>query len=193
MYLISLMDLHPDIFDEIRVTSELDRDTIVNTIIRKAATYDMLHHAYPLVKHIINIWFDSHFSQFDRLAKAADTEYDLIQNYDRTREYSRKVARDETQTDSTTDTNTVSAYNQSGYSPESQTTGEGESGRQGNEDETILEREYGDLSVATASSKIKEEMDLRSNPRYNVYEVIAEMWISDMCLRLYNGGAYYGY
>ena len=193
MYLLSLMDLHPDIFDDITVTPLLDKQTVIDTIVLKAATYDVLHHSFPLAKSMNTIWFKSHYEQFDRLAKAVATEYDLIQNYDRTREYSRKVKRDEKQTDNSTDTNSVSAFNQTGYSPESQTTGEGNSDRTGNEDETIMEHEYGDLSVSTSSSKVKEEMDLRADPRYNVYETIAELWMRDFTLRTYNGGLYYGY
>ena len=192
MYLLSLMDLHPDLFDDITVTPLLEKQTVIDTIVFKAATYDVLHHSFPLAKTMNSIWFKSHYDQFDRLAKAFATEYDLIQNYDRTREYSRKVQRDEQQKDSTTDTNSVSAFNQSGYSPERQTVGEGNSDRSGNEDETIMEHEYGDLSVSTSSSKVKEEMDLRADPRYNVYEIIAELWMCDFSLRNYNGGIYYG-
>ena len=95
MYLLSLMDLHPDIFDDITVTPLLDKQTMIDTIVLKAATYDVLHHSFPLAKSMNTIWFKAHYEQFDRLAKAAATEYDLIQNYDRTREYSRKVKRDE--------------------------------------------------------------------------------------------------
>ena len=175
MNLLSLMDLHPDIFEDIEIPDMIDKDTMLNTIIVECATFDVMWHDYPLCKSVITNFFKMKYDQYDRMAAALAEKYDLIQNYDRTREYSRIVGR---QNDGT-DTNRVSAFDQSGFSDNDQTTSQGSS----SEDETITEHEYGDLSSSTNTSKLKDELNLRRDPRYNLYVFIAQDFFDFFCLR----------
>ena len=104
-------------------------------------------------------------------------EYGLLENYDRTREYTRKVKR---QTDGT-DTNKVSAFNSDDFTNDSQNV----NSATGNDDEEIREREYGDLSVMSTTKRVEEEIALRK--KANIYDIIADDFYDTFVLRCIGG------
>ena len=90
MTLANLLSLWPDIFDNINLPTNIDKETCVYAIVDKCENHVMIYIDYPYVKHKIERWFRVHYEQFYRLAYTIEQEYDLLDNYERTREYSRK-------------------------------------------------------------------------------------------------------
>lgn len=177
------MDLHNDIFDDITLPDGIDKEICIDTIIARNCTYDIMDHDYPLCKSMITLFFKNHYYQFDRFKKALDTEYDLIQNYDRTREYKRNVDKNEHTTDSGSDINSVSAYNQIALAENTRVDSDAQGTRDNTENEDIYEHEYGDLSVMSTTEKVKQELELRMKQKYNIYIFIADLFFTELCLR----------
>lgn len=192
MNLISLWNLHNDIFDDIKLPPEIDKDIAVNYIFQYCGTYGVLDHDYPLCRSMITLFFARHYDQYKRLIENINLEYILTQNYDRNREYTRINAENRTgnekRTGANVDTNKVSAYNSTTYADDSQTSQSIDENTENinatDTNETIREHEYGDLSVQNMSGKVKEEIELRKNPQYNIYQIIASDFFDEMMLRL---------
>lgn len=187
MNLYSLFSLHNDIFDDIKLPESVDKTTCINTILDENGIFPFRNHEYPFCKKQIESFFNRWFEQFDRIAKANDLEYDLIQNYDRNQEYTRTVSRSGNNSENTngTDTTKVSAYNETAYQPDSETSSNGSTNGSHSEDETetIRNREYGDIGVDTTAQKIKAEIEMRKNENNNIYYIISNHFFSEFMLR----------
>lgn len=187
MNLYSLLDLHPDIFDDVKLPDGIDYETAINSILDSCGIYHFRNHDYPFCKALITSWFKRWYNAFDRINKATTIEYDLIQNYDRTQEYTRTVKRSDTTNEQMngTDTGRVSAFNESAFQDDNQTesTGTTDTTRNGDETETINNREYGDIGVDTTAQKIIAEINFRSKKECNIYYVISELFFSEFMLR----------
>lgn len=187
MNLYSLFSLHDDIFDEIRLPEGIDKTEVINTILDNNGIFPFRNHDYPFCKKQINSFFNRWYDNFKRLNDVLTLEYDVIQNYDRTQEYTRTVTRDGTESETTsgTDTNTVSAYNESSLQPDSATNSNGktDSTHSNSETETIKNREYGDIGVDTTTRKLLAELDLRNKKENNIYNIISNHFFSEFMLR----------
>lgn len=173
MTLANLLTLWNDLFEDIVLPEQIDKDTCINAIIDKCENHVMLYIDYPFVKNKITRFFQKNYQQYQRLAEVIMLEYGILENYDRTREYTRKVKR---QSDGT-DTNKVSAFNSNDFTNDSQNI----NSATGNDDEEIKEHEYGDLSVMSTTKRVEEEIALRK--KANIYEIIADDFYDSFVLR----------
>lgn len=173
MTLANLLTLWNDLFEDVVLPEQIDKDTCINAIIDKCENHIMLYIDYPFVKNKITRFFQKNYQQYQRIVEVIMLEYGLLENYDRTREYTRKVKRQS----NGTDTNKVSAFNSDDFTNDSQNI----NSAMGNDDEEIKEREYGDLSVISTTKRVEEEIALRKHA--NIYEIIAGDFYDNFMVR----------
>lgn len=187
MNLYSLFSLHDDIFDCIRLPEGIDKTEVVNTILDENGIFPFRNHEYPFCKKQITSFFNRWYDNFKRINDVLSLEYDVIQNYDRNQEYTRTVTRNgnDSETSSGTDTNTVSAFNETALQPDSATNSNGNTvrARSDSETEVINNREYGDIGVDTTTRKLLAELDLRNSKKNNIYYIISNNFFSEFMLR----------
>lgn len=200
MNLYSLLELHPDIFDDVKIPDGIDYFTAINSILDSCGIYHFRHHEYPFCKNLIASWFNRWYNAFERINDALTLEYDLVQNYDRNQVYSKTVKRDnnydnnvvnQNTTDSET-TGKVSAFNENTFQNNTQDTTKDTSSlsentthnENSNEIETINNHEYGDIGVDTTANKIVAEINFRRDKTYNIYYIISNLFFEEFMLRL---------
>lgn len=218
-----------NIFDGLRLpaASPMDRDTLINSIIMRCGL-NYPNFADPLVmQSAITIWSSKNQYTFDHVAKIYEASYSPIENYDRIEDLStdhNRTLTDKTTnsgtkidavtsnrttshsgTDTTTDENTVSAYDASTYQPETKTTSSllhGEAVTDGGNStktttnsltnnkgisENELTKQFnhirGNIGVMTATAMESEEYEFVKN--YNPYEFIAGLFENDLTLFVY--------
>lgn len=141
--LYGFLQYDPTLFDDITLPDDLDKDTVINEIIRRSGDLFPYHQALPYLKQNITFWFNRNYINFDRMIAALTAEYNPIENYDRyqkdtttptevvttahtgtiTDKDSGKDSREIKSTPGVTDTTEtkVSAFDSSSYSPSEQT------------------------------------------------------------------------
>lgn len=205
----------------------LNRDIIINTILMRCGL-NYPNFADPSVmQSAITVWSAKNQYTFEHIAKIYTASYSPIENYDRieeletdrNRELSDDTASTGTKgenansnrttthsgTDTTTDENTVSAYDASTYQPETKTTSSLKHGEQvtdggnsykstttgSNVDKDVSENEKttqynhirGNIGVMTATAMESEEYEFVK--KYNPYDFIAGLFENDLTLFVY--------
>ena len=200
MNLYSLLELHPDIFDDVKIADGIDYVTAINSILDSCGIYHFRNHEYPFCKKLITSWFKRWYNAFERINNALSLEYDLVQNYDRNQSYSRTVQRDNNYDNNLVNTNNtdsettgkVSAFNESTFQNSTQDTTKDvvsvnentTHNETGNEIEIINNHEYGDIGVDTTANKIIAELNFRRDKSYNIYYIISNLFFEEFMIRL---------
>ena len=65
----------------------IDRDTLVPDLLAQMADYEILYPDLDTVKTVLASWSQHRLPVWERIVKAANTEYDPIENYDRREEW----------------------------------------------------------------------------------------------------------
>lgn len=71
------------LFDEIRIPSGVDKQTLVNTILLESGEFEVIYTNPDFLKVAINTWFERKYMMLDRWIKAVNTEYAPLENYHR--------------------------------------------------------------------------------------------------------------
>lgn len=202
------------IFDNIIIPDELIKDDLVATIFDLAGDFSVLHTDPNYYKNQTERWFRIHLEDFQKMIDALTAEYNPITDYSRkeTRDIANTTHSEGegassgtstgTETETTnygrTDTGTVAAFNSSSYEPheKNQSSGSDTSTRTPNlstsgttehsADSTGEQHEIiniiGNIGGKSYQEHIVEELKLR---KFNIYELIAEMYIENFCIRVY--------
>lgn len=124
------------LFDYMTLPSDIDKDTLVGSILMRAGEFEVLYSDPYLMRDMIGLWSRKNQWTFDKWIKAINIQYDPLNNYDRTEEYTDthkgmsngksngnnktdNTRQDSTTTESTNDvtvTGSVSAENVSTFS-----------------------------------------------------------------------------
>lgn len=195
-----------DLFDGILIPNELDKDTLIDTILDFSATAIPLYTDYDLFNMKNKIFFKRNYDNISKLISAFAEEYNPIHNYDRyeerdeTRNIDESYSRDNDGTSSSNETRSdtdelqVSAFDSSAYQPKQKDTNTGttgltgsttedESGTSSHEDKYITDNHlYGNIGVTTTQQMLESEIDLRE--RWNIYEWIARKWYNEFMLKV---------
>lgn len=125
--LIGLYNHDSTLFDQMTLPDDIDRDVLINNILFRSGDFEVLYPDPDFLKPAIGVWSKKWQHTFNRWIKALNVEYDPLNNYNRTEEWSISediddtASRSETVTGNTTDhaetetentvTDRVSAYN----------------------------------------------------------------------------------
>lgn len=83
MTLYGFLNYDPTLFDDVVLPDGIEKDYVVNDIIRRSGDLFPYHQALPYLKTNITAWFNRNYLQFERMINALLEEYSPIENYDR--------------------------------------------------------------------------------------------------------------
>lgn len=105
-----LMQWDNTLFDGIILNSEIDRETLISTIMLRCGLQNPLYEHYEVFKSQVHVWFAAHEWNFDRIVRLIKEEYNPLWNKDgkeirtitRTIDELEKIDRDTTNKDTGT-------------------------------------------------------------------------------------------
>lgn len=148
------------------------------------------------VKILGQLFSDTYYEPIHRLALALNSEYNPIENYDRTEETTNSANSSSTSSISDTNngnisiTNNVSAFDSTGYQPNEQQTNvsstnsnhSGSTSQDGTE--TINSRIHGNIGITTNQQMINEEIRLRTSEQ--IADLLFKFCDKEFCLKMYD-------
>ena len=224
--LLGLSRINPGILDKLVLPDGLDADLVKDNLLAETAELEVIYPDAHFMQAMIGLWSEKELPIWTRLYKTTLLDYNPIENYDRTEEWTegensaRSVDAETTgnsTTDSTGSTNTsgtttasdtgqksVSAYNETDFTPTEKDTNtqngnsNTEQHEQGNvkvktaADTTTNETEkrdlvrsgrtHGNIGVTTSQQMIESEREVSL---YNIIDVIITSFKNRFCLLVY--------
>lgn len=104
------LNYNPDLFKDIVVPEGIDKETLINEIIKTSGDLYTYHQAFNPLKQNIDFWFSRRAYDFEMMFKALRTEYNPLENYDRKEEIDR--TRKNNGTDSTSSSSSATTQGQ---------------------------------------------------------------------------------
>jgi len=148
----------------------IEKDLLINTILLRCGEFEVLYSNLPFFKNAITLWNDKHRRTFEKWINAINLQYNPIHNYDRTEEW------EDSANSSADNENLVSAFNSPAYQNNAKNINDIKinSSRKG--------KISGNIGVTTTQEMLKSEFDVA---RWNVYEQIADLFVTEFCLMVY--------
>ena len=220
--------LNPDhsIFEELTLPDGIDKDTFIGAVILRCQEFEVLYSDPEFMIQAVKVWGMKNYWTFDRWVKLINKQYDPLYNKDYHEEISdihygqfnksgsgsnsgsSSESSDYTRTDnlanSSTDTHSEKAYNDSGYVGTTQDASSGtntgsqrnagqttgsvsnqssnsESGSD-NHTDTHTSHGYGNIGVTAAQTLFMMETEVAA---WNMYEHMADLFASEFCIMIY--------
>lgn len=161
------------------VPDGIDIDTAQETILLRAGEFPLLYTDPFFMKNAIGSWCSKHRLTFARWQKALSVEYNPLDNYDGTEEYTDRVK-------SKTATSGESVMKVTGYDSDSLRTNSGDSSAdtaEGEVETVHTMRRHGNLGVTTSAQMLQGDTDFYA--QFNLYDRIADLFIQDFCIAIY--------
>ena len=176
----------PSLFDGITVPDGMNRDILINTIMLRTLDLEVLYPDFDFMKEAIRHWSDKNQQVWKKLYDTTNLEYNPIWNKDGT--YTETETRNLKGTShsggKTTETGKVNGFNSSTLQNHDQRITEPDLDSTATDTGTIKHerREYGNIGVTTTQQMIREEREISD---FNMYDIIADSFMSAFCLMLY--------
>ena len=195
--LIGLYNYDNTALDLLSFPDGIDKQLAISTILLRCGEFELLYPSLPFVKSLCDVWSKKHYRTFEKWLSALSVEYDPLNNYDRHEIYSDTHSGQDSTTGSTTPaqttvtaTESVSAYDATGYQPKAQNTDSMVVNVAGSDSSTITHGEvisheghlYGNIGVTTSQEMLKAELDVA---RFSLYDQIADIFCEEFCLMIY--------
>ena len=174
----ALINYDPTIFDDMVLPVDeddapvVDLQDVVDHIIYKYGDAPLAVPDPAVIKYYIASWSKRRVSLWDRFIKAVTTEYNPLENYDRTEKSGNEY------TPGSTREMQVSADNATTYQPEAK---EINSGKDSNKFDSHI---HGNIGVTTSQQMLASELDII--PRLDIIDMIADDWHDEFNLLIYN-------
>ena len=170
--------LEDGLFKNLVVPDGIDKQTLIDTILLECGEMTPVWTDPFFMQNMIGTWSQKWQHTFERWIKALETDYEPLNNYDRTEEWT-------TDTKSNVNSNTTaetdkSAYDSASFTPYDKATGKSTDDATGNE--VRKGRAYGNIGVTTSQQMLQAEYDVA---RWNIYEHIKDLFMQDFCIMIY--------
>lgn len=76
------------LFDLLNLPDGIDKEVLTGSILMRAGEFEVLYPDPYFMRDAIGLWGRKHYRTFDKWVKALNIQYDPLNNYDRTEEYS---------------------------------------------------------------------------------------------------------
>ena len=167
MSLLGLYNWDNTILDGLVVPDGVDRQTVINNLLRECAELEVLYPQPDAMKFFVTEWAKERLPVWNRLESTLHYEDDPISNYDRKEEWT-----DEGSGSSETLT---AGYNSAGADvPEAKSSANSKGRRSG--------RSYGNIGVTTTQQMIEQERKIAD---FDVDHVIIQEFKKAFCLLIY--------
>lgn len=194
MSLIGLYNVDNTLFDEMIMPEEVDRETLVNTILLKSGEFEVLYPNPDFMKAFIKTWSMKWNRTFVKWVEGMSVSWNPIENYDRYEDWTDKKTGGSSANGSNnmtvqgSETSKVSAYDSSTLQPSGETDNSSTTGTTisntltDHEDTTHEGHIHGNIGVTQASDMLRSFLDISE---WNLYEHIADVFIREVCIPIY--------
>lgn len=191
MTLYGMYQYDPTLFEGVTLPEGMNKDLMVNQIIRQSGDLFPYYQVPPQVKLAITEWFTRRKPNFEKLWDGFTAEYNPIENYDRHEDSTETPNITHTLTNSGQDASEneadVQGYNATDYTPNSRTKSSGTSSTSGTDEESgtreYTSRVHGNIGVTTSAQMLEGELALRKG--FDIYVLIAEEFETDNLIQVY--------
>lgn len=173
----------PTLFDNFICPPELDRDLLIDSIVMDNTELELLYPDGDFMKQMIGLWSRKEQEVWQHLVDTLNLDYNPIWNKDGTIEEDKEFHSTGSSSSSGESTNSVSAYNETGFHNHDKDVTTGSGSGQNDGTEKYKRREYGNIGVTTTQAMMQEEIDLRK--RNNIYDYIIKSFRQRFCLLVY--------
>lgn len=196
--ILGLYRFSSTVFELFRVPSGVDRQTVIDRILRLNAEYEILYPDLDYMRFAIGSWCNERMDVWQRLYNTTLYDYDPIANYDRREEWTdkgstadeRETGETETGSASATDTQSTAGFNTDSPKLHDQGATTGQSSRNTNVSSTANGssnsyhegRVHGNIGVTSTQQLITQEREVSE---FNIIEYIADDFAREFCLLVY--------
>lgn len=202
MTLIGAYNYRNDLFDNLALPEDINRDTFIASLLMKSGEFELLYPDLDFLKEYIGIWSDKWYRTFSEWYRGTQASWNPIENYDRYEDasdaHSKKGTASNTATSTGNDTysasteNKVSAYDagtyqnkdksesSSGTTTSNSTTSNGSDSETGSS--THTSHIHGNIGVTQASDMLRAFYDISS---WNLYDHMSDVFIQEMLIPVY--------
>ena len=199
MTLIGLYQYNNELFDLLTVPEGIDKATLVDNILLRSGSFEVIYPDYDFMKYSIGAWCRKWTPTFNRWVEALAIEYSPLENYDRFEHWidnkdattTGEASGTTSGTTNSTTTGKVSAYDAGDtFTNKDQTIIDGEdSGSSSSSSEITVDdnnehdgRIHGNIGVTTSQQMLLAELDLGY---WNIYEKITDLFLTEFVLPVY--------
>ena len=157
--ILGLYNADPNLFGSMALPRSIDRQTLVDLILSECAEPEAPHADPQFVKRILDSCSRARLAVWERLEKAINSEYNIVENYDRIEEWT------DTGTGKSLQKNRNRGFNQGAGmldATETDSTGENSSTHSG--------RVHGNIGVRSGQELVEQEIALA--PKTDLYNYI---------------------
>ena len=198
------------LFEDAVFPEGIDKSLVLDAVIMRGGEFEILYSDVEYMKDASTRWAVRWNRTFSRWINALNVEYEPLNNYDRTDEWTtvddgtdlttRNLADSQqgssTDTGTGTSTDTVSAYNsntfQNDRKNDSSSSGSTTTSTSGTETGTVnvdhdntqtrTGHAYGNIGVTTSQQMLQAELDIA---QWNLYEHIADIYLQEFAIPVY--------
>ena len=174
------------IFTGIQLPEGIDSDILSDRIYYKYGEFTVMYSDFDFLHDVILNFFKAHYRTFDKWITALEIEYNPLENYDRSEQYSGSNSHSDQDSSSGSGTSTLTkaAYNSSSYEPyESNSDSSSMSGSaSGTFSESHTSRIHGNIGVTTSQQMLESELEIA---KFNIYDSICNLLCGEITLMVY--------
>ena len=168
--IIAMYNYDPTIFDDVQLPENLDKETLINTILLQNGELDLLYPQPKVLKAMIKTWSDSSQYSWNKLANILTLEYNPIWNKDGT------ITENETAEGSGSGVQKVAGFDSETFQNRGRDEAESSSTR------TYTRTEQGNIGLTSTQELIRQEIEVSN---FNVYDRISDDFKQKFCIQVY--------
>lgn len=179
MSIYGLYQYRNDIFDDMELPEEIDKDTIVANILMECSELTILYPDPDVMKEAIGYWSKARLNVWDRMAEVLYADYDPFINIKR--DETRTITYEPNLKGEGNTTTSVNAWND-GTGTQRDTV-KTDTSQTGSSKTTETFHVEGDSAITDAQDVARKEFELRD--RYELYRYIINDFRTKFCLMIY--------
>lgn len=183
MSLLGLYNWDSTVLDGLTVPSGVDRDVLINNLLRECAELEILYPQPEAMKFFVGEWSKERMPVWTRLEATLHYDYDPISNYDRREEWEDESSGSTSGTTSGQIERRTAGYNSAESNvPESSDTTGGNVSSSASGKNKRTGRSYGNIGVTTTQQMIEQE---RRISEFDIDHIIINEFMKAFCLLIY--------
>lgn len=195
---LGLYNYNSAIFDAIKLPEEVNRKTLVDSLVTQLSGLEILYPDINIMENLIGVWSAQRLDSWRRMAAVWTATYNPIHNFDRNEEWTQTGKGSDTSRGKTLGSGQANDHSISkiaGYDSEplvdsasvdnsGNTSSESET-----ENESLTENEtvhrghlFGNIGVTKTQEMIRDEINLRAS---DIYQIIIDEFKNRFCIMVY--------
>lgn len=175
-------DINEPLFEKLTLPDGIDKDLFIDSLLLDSGELEVLYDDPDFMREAIGIWGRKWNRTFKKWYEALQVEYDPLNNYDRTEEWTTKTdSTADSKADSTSNTNR-SAYDSANLTPYTSVNDDSTGKSIFDGTEVKKGRAYGNIGVTTSQQMLEAELNLQI---WNIYDKMIDLFKTELLLIIY--------